>query len=110
MKNGSVSKDTWLVLEEEFTEKERRAKVHSFFKESVKLYETDTIVKGESRKIQLFLKSSLSNTARKKMKMNARPPKDKSQPEYLKVAVLKTNVDTMQAVHYISKRVRKLPK
>jgi len=51
LKNGTTSKDTWLVLDEEFTEKERRAKVHMFFKESVKLYETDTIVKGESRKI-----------------------------------------------------------
>jgi len=76
LKTGKVAKDTWLVLEEEFTEKERRAKVHSFFKESVKLYETDTICKGESRKIQLFLKSSLSNTARKKMKMGDRKPKD----------------------------------
>ena len=80
LKNGSVSKDKWLVLEEEFTEKERRAKIHTFFKESVKLYETDTICKGESRKIQLFLKSSLSNTARKKMKMNDRKPKDNNQP------------------------------
>lgn len=51
LKNESVSKDTWLVLDEEFTVKERRAKVHAFFKESVKLYETDTIVKGESRRI-----------------------------------------------------------
>lgn len=51
LKNGSVSKDTWLVLDEEFTVKERRAKVHTFFKENVKLYEADTICKGESRKI-----------------------------------------------------------
>ena len=28
LKSGSVARDTWLVLEEEFTEKERRAKVH----------------------------------------------------------------------------------
>ena len=76
LKTGSVAKDTWLVFEEEFTVKERRAKVHTFFKESVKLYETDTICKGESRKIQLFLKSSLSNSVRKKMKMGDRKPKD----------------------------------
>ena len=62
LKTGQVAKDTWLMLDEEFTVKERRAKVHTFFKESVKLYETDTVCKGESRKIQLFLKSSLSNT------------------------------------------------
>ena len=95
LKNGSVSKDKWLVLDEEFTEKERRAKVHTFFKEKVKLYETDTIVKGESRKIQLFLKSSLSNGARKRMKMNDRKPRDMTQPQYLKVALFKTNIDTM---------------
>ena len=51
LKSGSVTRDTWLVLEEEFTEKERRAKVHQFFKSDVKLYETDTVCKGESRKI-----------------------------------------------------------
>ena len=110
LKSGSVSKDTWLVFDEEFTVKDRRAKVHSFFKESVKLYETDTIVKGESRRIQLFLKSSLSNTARKKMKMNDRKPKDMSQPQYLRIALHKTNVDTMQAVHYVAKRIRKMPR
>ena len=108
LKDGSVSKDTWLVFDEEFTVKERRGNVHSFFKESVKLYETDTICKGESRKIQLFLKSSLSNTARKKMKMGDRKPKDLTQPQYLKIAVHKTNMDSMQAVHYIAKRVRKV--
>ena len=46
LKNGSNAKDMWLVLDEEFTVKERRTKVHTFFKESVKLYETDTICKG----------------------------------------------------------------
>ena len=51
LKNGSVSKDKWLVFDEEFTEKERRGKVHTYFKESVKLYETDTVCKGEIRKI-----------------------------------------------------------
>ena len=112
LKSGSVAKDTWLVLDEEFTEKERRAKVHTFFKESVKLYETDTIVKGESRRIQLFLKSSLSNTARKKMKMTERKPRNiaATQPQYLRVALHKTNVDTMQAVHYVAKRIRKMPR
>ena len=44
IKDGSVARDKWLVLGEEFSEKERRASIHSFFKESVKLYETDTIV------------------------------------------------------------------
>lgn len=87
LKTGNVSKDTWLVFDEEFKEKERRASVHTFFKERVKLYEADTICKGESRKIQIFLKSSLSNNARKKMRMCERKPKDKSEPQYLKIAL-----------------------
>ena len=68
------------MFDEEFTEKERRGKVHTFFKESVKLYETDTVCKGESRKIQLFLKSSISNTQRKKLKMNDRKKRDNTEP------------------------------
>ena len=87
LKNGSVEKDKWLVLTEEFTDKERRAAIHTFFKEKVKLYETDTIVQGQSRKIQLFLKSSLSNNQRKRMKMGDRKKKDPSIPDYLKVAL-----------------------
>ena len=31
-------------------------------------------------------------------------------PEYIQFALQKTNYDTMQAVHYISKRVKKLPR
>ena len=58
---------------------------------------TEILTVGEPyRKIQLFLKSSQSNTASKKMKMGDRKPKDMTQPQYLKVAVYKTNVDTMQ--------------
>ena len=44
LKNGSVAKDKWLVFTEEFSDKEKRAAIHTFFKEKVKLYETDTIV------------------------------------------------------------------
>ena len=75
------------MLTEEFSEKERRAKIHSFFKERVKLYETDTICQGQSRKIQLFLKSSLSSNQRKRMKLNDRPKRDPTQPDYLRVAL-----------------------
>ena len=32
------------------------------------------------------------------------------QPEYLQVAVMKTNVETMQAVHYIAKKTKKFAK
>ena len=42
--------------------------------------------------------------------MGDRKQRDKSIPEYLKVALFKTNVESMQAIHYIAKRIRKLPK
>jgi hypothetical protein len=44
------------------------------------------------------------------MKMNERKPRDLTQPQYLKVALFKTNVETMQAIHYIAKRIRKIGK
>ena len=31
-------------------------------------------------------------------------------PEYLEIAMQQTNFETMQAIHYISKRVKKMPK
>lgn len=51
LKDGSQEKDKWLVLNGDFSDKEKRAKTHQFFKDNVKLYETDTIVEGNSRKI-----------------------------------------------------------
>jgi tRNA(Glu) U13 pseudouridine synthase TruD len=44
------------------------------------------------------------------MKLTARPPRDPNQPDYLRVALQKTNIESMQAIHYIAKRLRKLPK
>ena len=58
-----------------------------FFKEKVKLYETDTIVNGSSRKVQLFLKAGISNRKKRKMNIGARDPRDKSIPEYLSVVI-----------------------
>ena len=34
----------------------------------------------------------------------------KNMPNYLSVVIFKTNVETMQAIHYIGKRNKKLPK
>ena len=44
------------------------------------------------------------------MNLNDRKARDKSMPEYLKVALFKQNVESMQAIFYIAKRLRKLPK
>ena len=45
LKSGDVAKDTFLTFDEDFglLTKERRALIHQFFRESVKLYETDTV-------------------------------------------------------------------
>ena len=45
LKSGDVAKDTFLTFDEDFglLTKERRASIHQFFRESVKLYETDTV-------------------------------------------------------------------
>ena len=42
--------------------------------------------------------------------MGERKPRDKNEPQFLKVALYKSNMETMQAVHYIAKRLRKTPK
>ena len=97
LKSGEISKDTFLNLDEDFglTTKERRAYIHQFFREQVKLYETDTVVAGDRRLIRLFLTKGISNRSRKKMNLGDRKIRDKTMPEYLQVVLFKTNVETM---------------
>lgn len=77
----------------------------------MKLYDTDTVVDGDKRLIRIFLSSSMSNRTKKRMNLGERKPKaDKSLPEYLSVVLFKTNVESMQAISYIAKRLRKVPK
>lgn len=68
------------------------------------------MVDGDRRMIRLFLTKGFSNKSRKKMNLGDRKIRDKTLPEYLQVVLLKTNVETMQAIHYISKRLRKVPR
>jgi hypothetical protein len=97
IKSGELPKDTFLTLDEDFglTTKERRAFIHQFFREQVKLYETDTVVAGDRRLIRLFLTKGISNRSRKKMNLGDRKIRDKTMPEFLQVVLLKTNVETM---------------
>ena len=97
IKSGELPKDTFLTLDEDFglTTKERRAFIHQFFREKVKLYETDTVVAGDRRLIRLFLTKGISNRSRKKMNLGDRKIRDKTMPEFLQVVLLKTNVETM---------------
>jgi len=45
-------------------QKERRAKIHMFFRQKVKLYDTDTIIDGDNRQIQTYCKAAYSNRKR----------------------------------------------
>ena len=88
-----------------------------YFKNTVKLYETDTVVDHANegnRMIRLFLVAGMSNKNRKRQKLtdkNRLTKKDrKSQPEYVQVVVRKENTESMQAIHYIAKRLKKMPK
>jgi tRNA pseudouridine13 synthase len=81
-----------------------------FFK-ATPLFETDTLMEGDSRRIRVFLKHGLSANKRRKLNIiNRKPQEEREMPQYLQVVIQKTNVDTMQAIHYIAKRVKKYGK
>mmetsp|Transcript_8685 Transcript_8685/g.6438 ORF Transcript_8685/g.6438 Transcript_8685/m.6438 type:complete len:103 (+) Transcript_8685:453-761(+) len=83
--------------------------VHAFFKDKLGgIFETDTVSKGTSRYIRLFLKEGLSGNKRRKLRIVDRKEKDfDKKPQYLHVALHKNNMDTMQAVHFIGKKLHK---
>lgn len=57
------------------------------------------------------MKHALSANKRRKLNIVDRRPEGQEEiPSYLKVVLQKTNVDTMQAVHYIAKKLKKLGK
>lgn len=57
------------------------------------------------------MKHALSQNKRRKLNIVERKPEGAEDwPQYLKVVLQKTNVDTMQAVHYVAKKLKKLGK
>lgn len=75
IKDGIVEKESFFTFNEDFSGadmKEKRAKIHLFFKDKVKLYETDTVVEGDKRILRLFLVSAMSNNSRKRLKLAPR--------------------------------------
>lgn len=108
---GTIENSTILEFEGDFSDKIKRTAVHTYFKSSLKKYESDTLSMGESRRIRCFLKAGLSNNKRQKNKITNWSDRNSlhqvQMPEYLSVAVLKTNFESAQAVHYISKRLKK---
>jgi tRNA pseudouridine13 synthase len=117
LRSGQEEKSALLCFRENYADKELRARIHMYFKNTVKLYETDTVVDHANegnRLIRLFLVAGMSNKNRKRQNLtdkNRVLKKDrKSMPEYLQVVVRKENLESMQAIHYISKRLKKMPK
>ena len=116
LKDGVIELTQPLVLEQEFQDKMKRAQFHQLFKDKIPEYITDTIVSnenrnaaGQSRKMQIYLRDGLSNRYRKKINLTDRQSKAHI-PQYLSVVIYKENVESMHAVHYIARRIRKTPK
>lgn len=108
--DGSIEKASVFTFEESIEDKNLRSAIHMLFK-STPLFETDTLMEGDSRRIRVFLKNGLSANKRRKLNIVTRKPQEeKEQPQYLQVVIQKTNIDTMQAIHYIAKRVKKYGK
>lgn len=107
---GAIEQSSIHDFEGNFADKARRTEVHQFFKRCLKKYETDTLsVEDGVRNIRVFFSKAVSKKKRQKNNItewggNSGP----KLPEYLSVALQKTNVETMQAVHYISKRTKKM--
>ena len=107
---GAIEKSTLFTFNESIEDKNIRSQVHLLFK-STESFETDTLMEGDSRRIRVFLKHSLSANKRKKMNIiNRKPQEERDQPQYLQIVIQKMNVDTMQAVHYIAKQIKKYGK
>ena len=78
----------------------------------MKKYESDTLQVEEKRLIRAFLSDGMSKNKRQKQGISShswgdRALKSVALPEVLSIALQKTNFESMQAVHYISKRVKK---
>jgi len=81
--DGSVEKSSLFTFEDSIEDKNLRSAIHMLFK-STPLFETDTLMEGESRRIRVFLKNSLSANKRRKLNIITRKPQDeKEQPQYL---------------------------
>jgi hypothetical protein len=107
---GAQEKSSVFTFEDSIDDKNLRSAIHMLFK-STNVFETDTLMEGDSRRIRVFLKNGLSANKRKKLNIISRKSiEEKEQPQYLQVVIQKTNVDTMQAVHYIAKRLKKYGK
>lgn len=113
IENETTEKSTILQLQGDFGSKEKRSQVHQFFKKHLKKYETDTLSIGDQRSMRVYLKEGVSKNKRQKNGITNWGDRGMSgikMPDFLQFVVQKTNYESMQAVHYISKRTNKRPK
>jgi hypothetical protein len=95
LNEGSIEKSTLFTFENSIEDKNVRSQIHQLFK-GTEIFETDTIMEGDSRRIRIFLKHSLSANKRKKLNIiNRKPQEERDQPQYLQIVIQKMNVDTM---------------
>ena len=107
---GAKEKSEVFTFDESIEDKGIRSTIHQTFK-STEIFETDTLMEDGGRRIRVFLKNGLSANKRKKLNIiNRKPQEERDMPQYLQIVILKTNVDTMQAIHYIAKKVKKYGK
>lgn len=59
--------------------------------------------------MQIYLRDGLSGRLKKKLNLTDRSSKAHL-PSYLSVVVYKENTESMHAVHYIARRIRKVPR
>jgi hypothetical protein len=72
---GAIEKSTLFTFDESIEDKGIRSTVHLLFK-GTETFETDTLMEGDSRRIRVFLKHSLSANKRKKMNIINRKPQE----------------------------------
>ena len=63
---GSIEKCSLFTFDDSIEDKGVRSQIHQLFKDTA-TFETDTLMEGESRRIRIFLKNSLSQNKRRKM-------------------------------------------
>ncbi len=56
-----------MLFKGNYNDKEKRTKVHQFFKKFLKKYESDTLSEGQERKIRVFLKEGMGKNKRQKI-------------------------------------------
>lgn len=80
--------------------------MHQLFKNHLADFETHTREQDGEKKIIVFLENEISKNKRKKLDMRNK----RDDNPHVKLVMMKENIESMQAVHNISKLVKKQAK